>query len=369
MKYPHPAQIEIDVGQFQKNIHIIRHYVGASRICLPLKANAYGHGLCPMAEAAVEVGVDMLAVSCLQEASQLRESGITAPILVFGAIHEEQIEDLIELDVEITIASFYKAELTAQKCEELGKKCRVHLKVDSGMHRTGVRPTTALELYSHLQGHPFLDIVGIYSHFASASHPSYPIALDQIGTFLTLLENPLFKSRPLIRHIANSEGVVHFPEAHLDMVRPGLLAYGYLPPTYPPSLAGIAPCLSLKAKVSYFKVVPSKAGISYGHTHIVSQQTRVATIPVGYGDGYRRALSNRGAVLIREEKVPIIGTICMDQFMVDVGNGEAYVGDEVVLIGKQGDREIKLQDIANQCDTIPYEILCQFNERIPRIYK
>jgi alanine racemase len=178
----------------------------------------------------------------------------------------------------------------------------------------------------------------------------------------------LFKNRSLIRHIANSGGTIYYPEAHLDMVRPSLATFGYIPQDCPPALQEIQPCFSLKAKVSYFKVVAAGEGISYGHSYVTAKQTRIVTVPVGYGDGYRRSLSNKGAVLIRGKRFPIIGTICMDQFMVDVGDHEVYVGDEVVLIGKQGDEEITLKEISRLCETVPYEILCLLNERIPRIY-
>ncbi|MBS0625314.1 MAG: alanine racemase [Verrucomicrobia bacterium] len=367
--YPHPAKIEIDLQQFKKNIGIIRKHIGKAKFCLPVKANAYGHGLIEMSKAAVEAGVDSLAVSCLLEGIWLRKAGIPTPILVFGAIHEDQVEDLIDWDLEVAIASKYKSELVADICRRLGKKCRVHLEVDTGMQRTGVRPATGVELFRHLKAHPFFEIVGIYSHLASAEHPNDLIAQKQIDQFIEFLKHPVFRDYPIVRHIANSGGTAHFPHSHLDMVRPGILAFGFADSHAPDSLREIAPCFTLKAKVSYFKVVPKGSGISYGHTFVTPKQTRVVTIPVGYGDGYRRSLSNKGSVLIRGKKYPIVGTICMDQFMVDIGDGEAYVGDEVVLIGKQGNESVDLRELARLSDSIVYEILCLFNERIPRIYK
>lgn len=365
---PHPAWIEVDLKQFKKNIQLIRSHVGNRLFCLPVKANAYGHGLCAMGKAGEEAGVDYLGVSCLQEGVLLRQAGIQIPILVLGAIHEEQVPDLIAYDLEFTISSKYKAELVAQSCERLQKKCRVHLEVDTGMQRTGVRSTTALEVFRYLESAPYFDVVGIYSHLATADTYQDPIALQQTQAFLSLFRQEIFQKSSLIRHLANSGGVLYFPESHQDMVRPGILTYGYMPKQRPAALEGIAPCFSLKAKVSYFKVVSAGEGISYGHTYRTQKQTRIVTVPIGYGDGYRRSLSNRGSVLIRGRRYPIAGTICMDQFMVDIGDKEAYVGDEVVLIGKQGDAEISLQEVADLCDTIPYEILCLFNERIPRLY-
>lgn len=361
-KYPHPTWIEIDVAQFQKNLRVIRKHIGKSRFCLPVKANAYGHGLIGIAKCAAEF-IDCFGVSCLQEGVHLRLAGITTPILVLGAIHEDQVDDLIRFNLEFSISSQFKADLVAKR---LRAKCCVHLEVETGMQRTGVRCSTALKLIEYLKTVPYFDVVGVYSHFATADFPNDPFALQQIAAFQELIRQPPFQG--LSAHMANSGGVAHYPESHLDMVRPGLMAYGYPPPHSPPSLQELAPCFSLKSKVSYFKVVPSGSGISYGHLYITHKETRIVTIPVGYGDGYRRALSNRGSVLIGGKRFSIAGAVCMDQFMVDIGDAEVYVGDEVVLIGRQGSEEIKLTEIASLCDTIPYEVLCLFNERIPRFF-
>jgi alanine racemase len=346
----HPTWIEVDLAQLQKNIDWIRERVGGRKICLPVKANAYGHGLCLVGKG---VEVDCLGVSCLQEGVRLRQSGVTKPILVLGAIHEDQIESFLEYNLEFTISSRYKADLVAKKARG---GCRVHLEVETGMQRTGVRPETALELMKYLKQQSCFEVVGVYSHLATSDEAENGAAQKQIETFQKLVQDPIFSG--IIPHLANSGGVLHYPNAYFQMVRPGLLAYGYGP--------GVKPCFSLKSRVSYFKVVPAGVGISYGHTYVTKKQTRVVTIPVGYGDGYRRALSNRGSVLIRGKKYFISGAICMDQFMVDVGDDEVYVGDEVVLIGKQGSQEIRLEEVADLCQTIPYEILSSFNERIPR---
>jgi len=231
------------------------------------------------------------------------------------------------------------------------------------MGRVGVNANEARVFIGQIARFPGIKVPGIYSHLATADKPQDSLAIKQIQAFQDLI-----KDVPLIRHLANSGGTVYFPEAHLDMVRPSLITFGYVPEPCPASLQEIKPCFSLKAKVSYFKVVKPGEGISYGHSYVTTKQTRIVTIPVGYGDGYRRSLSNKGSVLIRGKRFPICGTICMDQFMVDVGDQEVFVGDEVVLIGKQGNEEITLKEVAQLCDTIPYEILCMFNERIPRFY-
>jgi alanine racemase len=366
--WPHPSWIEIDLKQLKKNIGIIQKHVGKSLFCLPLKANAYGHGLKKIGQTAEEAGVDYIAVAHLKEAISLRESNVRLPILVLGAIHEDQILDLINFNLEFSISSKFKADLVAEKCKKKWQKCGIHLEVDTGMQRTGVRPSSATALFTHIQTLPCFAIKGIYSHLATAEHPNHPFTLSQIDSFLSLTEKPPFVDVPLIRHLANSGGTAYFPKAHLDMVRPSLLTLGYLPSQVPETLIEIKPCFSLKTKVSYFKVVEEGSGISYGHSYITKEKTRIVTVPIGYGDGYRRSLSPTACVLIRGKKFPIAGSICMDQFMVDVGNHEVRVGDEVVLIGKQGEEEISLDEIATTCQTNLYEILCGFNERIPRIY-
>jgi alanine racemase len=366
--FPHPSWIEINLRQFKKNVSILRAHIGKVLFCLPVKANAYGHGLYAISKAAEEAGVDYLGVAHLQEGIKLRQANIRIPILVLGAIHEDQILDLIDFNLEFTISSRFKADLVAARCAEVGKKCSVHIEVDTGMQRTGVRTTTAPSLFQHLEQLNCFEVKGVYSHLATADTADDLFTLKQIEAFNSMMQEPAFVGKPLIRHLANSGGPAFFPESHLDMVRPSLITFGYLPKNCPEGLAQIAPCFELKSKVSYFKVVEAGQGVSYGHSYVTPERTRVVTVPIGYGDGYRRSLSNRGAVLIRGRRYPIAGTICMDQFMVDVGQNEVYVGDEVVLIGKQGDQEIPLKEVASLCDTNPYEVLCFFNDRIPRVY-
>lgn len=366
--FPHPSLIEIDLKQLKKNISIIKNHIGNSLFCLPVKANAYGHGLKAISKTAEEAGIDYIAVAHLSEGIVLRQSGIKLPILVLGAIHEDQIDDLINFNLEFTLSSEFKATLAAEKCKKRKQKCQVHLEVDTGMQRTGVRASSALSLFRHVNALECFDIKGIYTHFSTADKPGDLFALSQIETFTSLFKDPSLEKFSLIRHMANSGGTAFFKESHLDMVRPALMSLGYPPLNSPSTLSGIEPCFSLKTKVSYFKVVEEGVGISYGHSHVTKKRTRIVTIPLGYGDGYRRSLSNKGEVLIRGKKFPIVGIICMDQFMVDVGNHEIRVGDEVVVIGKQGDLEIPLTQIASLCDTNVYEILCGFNDRLPRIY-
>lgn len=362
----HPAWIEIDTEQFKKNLVAIRRMIGNRLFCLPVKANAYGHGLCRMAKIAEESRVDSLGVSCLKEAVELRLRGISIPIVIFGAIHEDQISDLIEFDIEFSISSRYKAELVAKKIGIHSRKCKVHIEVDTGMRRTGVRPENALSLFSHVLQLGCFDVVGLYSHFATSDVPNDPFAFQQIEMFRSLAAQ--VKGQGVICHLANSGGVAYYPDSYFDMVRPGLLAYGYYPDGNADPAGGIAPCFSLKAKISYFKVVQQGVGISYGHAYRTKTETRIVTVPVGHGDGYRRSLAKNASVLIRGKRFPIAGAICMDQFMVDIGMNEGYVGDVVVLIGTQGNEEITLFEVARHADSVLHEILAAFNDRLPRLY-
>lgn len=367
--FHHPAWIEVDLAQFKINIELIRQKIGNRLLCLPVKANAYGHGLIAMAQAAENLGVDYLAVSCLQEGAQIRQAGVRLPILVMGAIHEDQVRSLIEHDLEVTVASAFKAQLMARVCEQQNVRCRVHVEIDTGMQRTGMRSETALKLLADTALNPYLKVVSAYSHLATAEKPNDPVALQQIAAFKDFkqaAEGVL--PYKIFFHLANSGGLVNYPESYFDMVRPGILAFGYYEGVVGSELELVKPFLSLKAKVSYFKVVGEGQGISYGHHYKTTKATRIVTVPVGYGDGYRRSLSDKAFVLIRGKRYPVVGSICMDQLMVDIGQDEAFVGEEVVLVGEQNDNVIRLNDIAKWCDTIPYEILCGFNQRLPRSY-
>lgn len=368
----HPTYIEIDSQQFIQNLQAIRQLVGSKvKILLPVKANAYGHGLIGMAKLAQD-HVDYLAVACLDEGITLRQNDITKPILVFGAIDEEQIPGLVQNDLEITISSIFKADLVAAFCHRLNKKCKVHLKVDTGMNRVGVRPDSLAYLVEFvLKNSQTLELVGLYSHLACSDDLASQVTMQQIEIFRDSANYVKSLKPDVLCHIANSGGICYFPDSFFDMVRPGILSYGYFPATAiaEAPLNSIKPCFSLKSRVVYFKVVAKGCGISYNHRYKCDRETKIITVPIGYGDGYRRGLSDIGEVSLRGKKYKISGTICMDMLMVDIGpNTEAYVGDEVVLIGRDGSQEIFIGDIAQKLNTIIYEVLVGFSERIPRIY-
>ena len=359
--HKHPAWLEVDLSNFRHNLACIRKKT-QSKICCVTKANGYGHGLVPIAKAAIGF-VDYFGVAHLAEGAQLRQAGIEIPILVLGAFHEDQIEDLIQHELEFTISSIYKAQLVAKLAR--GRKCRVHLEIDTGMRRTGVRIESALQLIDVVKSLDCFELVGVYSHFATSEEPNDATTFRQIEQFLALKKQVGKEGDSLIWHMANSGGICFYPDSWLDMVRPGLICYGT---DLLGAMPELKPVMSLKAKISYFKVVAANEGISYSHLYKTSKQTRVITVPVGYGDGYRRDFTNRANVLVRNKRYCIAGRVCMDQFMIDIGEDEAYVGEEVILMGKQGAEEISLAELAKLSNTDPREILCHFNDRIPRIY-
>ena len=367
----HPTTIEINSQQFISNLKAIKEAIGPKvKFLLPVKANAYGHGLIATSKLA-ESYVDYLAVACLYEGALLRKNNIQKPILVFGAIDEDQIPGLIDNDLEITISSLYKAKLVANFCNQINKRCRIHIKVDTGMNRVGVRPESLTALVEFVLSSKSLDLVGLYSHLAASDDLDNSITSQQIEIFKACVNVVKQRKADVICHIANSAGVCYHPDSHFDMVRPGIMSYGYFPAkridNFP--LNQIKPCFSLKSRVAYFKVVPAGSGISYNHRYITKESTRIVTLPIGYGDGYRRGLTNIGEVLLNGKRYTISGTICMDMLMVDIGpNGSAYVGDEAVLIGNQGQEEVSIEKMAIMLNTIVYEVLVSFNERIPRIY-
>ena len=367
----HTTIIEINSQQFITNLCSIRSNIpNTVKLCLPVKANAYGHGITGIAKLA-EPYVDYLAVACLDEGALLRNSGITKPILVFGAFNQDQVAGLIANNLEITVSSQFKAEQLVNYCKQTGQTCKIHLKVDTGMQRVGVRVSSLPALLEYALANSELQIIGVYSHLANSELKDDAITFAQIEQFATIAAIVKQKNPNIICHLANSGGLCYYPQSYFDMVRPGLLSYGYFPgqARIASTLEQIKPCFSLKSRVIYTKMVDAGQGISYNHSYKTKEYTRVVTIPLGYGDGYRRMLSNVGEVLLRGKKYTISGNICMDMFLVDIGpRDKGYVEDEVVLIGQQGNEEITLESVACKCHTITYEILCGFTERIPRVY-
>lgn len=363
-----PTRIRVDLDALSHNLRAIREHVRVPVMAI-IKANAYGHGLLTVAQHLQSQGVEQLGVAFVEEGIALRRAGVTVPILVLGGIFGRQVAQFIANDLEVTVSSLDKLRQVEAAAEAMGRKAVVHLKIDTGMERIGVHSYSCAAFIEAACASRWCEIKGIYSHLACADDPASPMTAQQLERFAEACAHIERIGAPMpLRHIANSGGVLHHPESWLDMVRPGIVLYGALPDPAAQRTIDLRPALSLVSQVVYFKVVKAGHPVSYGATWKSEHDTRVVTIPIGYGDGLSRALSSRGAVLIRGERHPMIGRICMDQFMVDIGQGSAYNEDEVVLIGRQGEASIPVEEVAQLAGTIPYEVLVNLNERIPREY-
>ena len=364
-----PTRIRVDLDALSHNLRLLRGHVGVPVMGI-VKANAYGHGLVPVARHLQAQGVEQLGVAFLEEGVALRQAGITLPILVMGGIFGPQASELIRHELEITVSSLDKLRQVEAAAEALGRPATIHLKVDTGMERIGVHSYNAGPFIEAALASRWCRIKGIYSHLACADDPDSPLTARQLERFLEACAHFERLGAPMpLRHLANSGGVLHFPETYLDMVRPGIALYGVLPDPAARPPVPLRPAMSLVSQVVYFKVVPAGQPVSYGATWVPAADTRVVTVPIGYGDGLPRALSAKGEVLVRGRRLPIVGRICMDQFMVDIGpQGTAYNEDEVVLIGRQGGQAIRCEEVAAAAGTIAYEILVGLNGRIPREY-
>lgn len=364
-----PTYLEINLSRLQENFRVIQNKVGSAMVMPILKANAYGHGLIQVGKYFETMQVSYIGVAYLEEAILLREAGIKTPILVLGGILGRQVPQYIQNDITITASSIEKLEQAEQAAIVVGKKAKVHLKIDTGMERIGVHYYNAESLLEASLKYGHIQIEGIFSHFANADTPDLVHARLQLERFLDVLSFYERHSLPTpIRHIANSGAVLQLPEASLDLVRPGILMYGIYPSLDVDKTIKVHPALSWKSQVVYFKVVKPGHPVSYGSTWQSDHMIRVVTLPLGYGDGYFRSMSGKAQVLLNGKRYPQVGRICMDQMMVNIEWDSAYNEDEVVLIGSQGEEGITCEDLAEWAGTIPYEILTNINTRVPRVY-
>lgn len=374
-----PIYAEIDLDAFRNNLKEIKKILKPGcAIMAVVKADAYGHGEEMIAREAIASGVSFLAVARMNEAIHLRECGIDAAILLFDDCVPENTSRYIELDVRPTISSFREAERFSKQASSSGKRLKVHVKVDTGMGRLGFLADglTFRQEYFPLAGEikkiselPFIDLEGVYSHFANADAKDKSHAAGQLEIFLKL-KGELEKLIPykVLYHMANSAGIMEFPESHFDIVRPGIIMYGLYPSDdVDKSRVSLKPVMSLKSKIIHIKKVGAGFRVSYGSTFITDRETVIATIPAGYADGICRQLSSRGEVLVRGRRARILGRVCMDLTMIDVTfiDGVA-LNDEVVIIGSQGDNSIIADEIADKTGTINYEVITSIAPRVPR---
>lgn len=375
---------EVDLEDIAHNVRELRRITSLdSRLMAVVKANAYGHGLIEVAGKALESGAQALGVARASEGIDLRKAGFDAPILVFSYTPPNMARELVEFDLTQTVYSYKTANALSAAASSFGKRIMVHLKVDTGMGRLGLLPDCfhasqssmvvdnavhEVELIARLKN---LEINGIYTHFASADSPDKSYTKNQFAIFMNFIKQ--LKNAGMefsVKHAANSAAVIDIPETHLDMVRTGISIYGlYTSDNVDKSRINLKPAMELKARIIHLKKVPAGFKVSYGITYETQKATTIATVPIGYADGFNRLLSSNGHMLVCGRKAPIIGRVCMDMTMLDVGDiQEVSLEDEVVIFGKQGDASITVDEIASSINTINYEIVSAIADRVPRIY-
>jgi len=362
-----PTWAEVNLKSLAFNLNQVKKVLSAKTMILAtIKADGYGHGLIPVARKLAASKVDYFGVASIDEGIKLRAAGIKIPVLILGLFFKDDIAPLFDYELTPTICSYDLALELDRRGQRLAQRIKVHIKVDTGMGRIGLTEQEALKLIRRIHRLKFIEIEGIFTHFALADI-NQKFTADQINSFSRLILQLETEGIHIpLAHAANSMGVLAYRQSHFNMVRPGLVLYGLYP--RPGLKINLKPVLSLKTKVMYVKKVPKGCGISYGHSYITKKKTTIITLPIGYGDGYPRNLSNIGPILVKGKRFKISGRVCMDQIMVDVGNLKVRLGDEAVLIGTQAKDRISAEELARYCNTIPYEIVCGLGSRIPRVY-
>lgn len=361
----------VDLAAIDHNVRALRACAPSAVLCAVVKGDGYGHGAVAVARAALGAGAHWLGVACAAEGAQLRLAGVDAPVLVLAEPPPADLSAVVEHDLRAVVYTAATLEALGELARARRARARVHLKVDTGMHRAGCRPEDAVHLATVAAGHPALELEGVMTHLATADEPGSAEVGAQLSRFDAVLGRLAASGlRPPVAHAANSAGVLAHPASHLDLVRPGIAVYGLGPLT---SLAGggrLRPALSLHARVSRVQRVPAGDGVSYGLRWQAPADTVVATVSIGYADGVRRALGLRGAdVLVGGRRRPMVGVVTMDQLMVDCGPGaHVAVGDTVTLIGDQGGEHVGAGEWAAHLDTIDYEVVAAVGPRVPRRY-
>ena len=376
---------EVDLKAIAHNVRELRRVITpGARLMAVVKANAYGHGVVPVTQKALENGADVLGVARLNEGIALRKAGFNEPVLIFGFTPPAVAGKLIAFDLTQSVWSYQTAEAYSAAAVAAKKPIKIHLKIDTGMGRLGLLPdcrrdsgpdlsseTGALHDIQNIASLSGLELEGIYTHFATADDLDKSYANAQFDIFSDLLNELRQAGLEIpVKHTANSGAIIDMPETHLDMVRAGISLYGLYPSDdVDKSRIALQPAMTLKARVVHLKNVPTGFKISYGCTYETRSPTIIASVPVGYADGYNRRLSSKGHMLVRGRRAPIVGRVCMDQTMLDVGHiPNVSLEDEVIIFGKQGDEVVTVDEIASELTTINYEIVSALTDRVPRIY-
>jgi alanine racemase len=360
--------LEIDLGAIRNNIRQLGAITGRPVMAV-IKANGYGHGLLEAGRTAVSAGAAWLGVARVEEATALRRAGIELPILVLGFSAPERVAEAIANRVSLTVHHPDLVQGFADQTHMLGQTLRVHAKFDTGMGRLGVFPEDGLAFIRQIRSNPGLELEGVFTHLASADEPAKNTTDLQLDRFSRLIEALEANGmRPPLVHAANSAASLYYPSARFDLVRPGIAIYGLHPSADAPLPEGFRPALAWKAQLASVKDLPPGHGIGYNHRYVTKKQERIGVIPVGYADGFRRRLGN--FVLVGGKRVPVVGGVCMDQCMLQLDEvPEARIGDEVVIIGRQGASAITAEEIGQAWGTVNYEVVCGLTARVPRLYQ
>lgn len=366
-----PTWAEINLANISHNVRALRQHVSPpARLMAVVKADGYGHGSVQVARAALAAGAEWLAVALVEEGICLRQAGLAAPILILGYLPPESLSAVIQYHLTPGIVDSTTLALMEDEARRQRRKVGIHIKLDTGMGRLGPRNSLGLDLIRQAMEATHLELEGVYTHFAAADHVDKSFTLKQLDKFKSIVETIKRDKPQVIAHCANSAAAIEVPQAQLDMVRIGISLYGMFPSPQVKHLVNLRPAMTFCTKVSFVKEVPQGTPISYGLTFVTSRPSRIATLPLGYADGYMRTLSGKGQVLIQGQRVPQVGQICMDYCMVDVTDLPSVdCGEQVVIFGTQGDEQIPADELANLAGTINYEIVCAVSARVPRYYK
>ncbi len=362
-----PTEAEIDLDAIRHNVRTLKP--PGSELMAVVKANGYGHGDAAVARAAVDAGATWLGVALVEEGVRLRDAGVPGPVMVLTEFPPGSERDALAANLTPVVYTDDGLRGLSVAAGALGRPVGAHVKLDTGMHRVGLHPDRAEEFVGTLL-ESGLGFDGLWTHFAKADDPEDPFVAQQFEWLLEVVGKlEAAGMTPRYRHIANSAAVMALPRAHLDMVRLGVAMYGLSPGPKLAGLADLRPALSWRTAVSMAKRVGAGEAVSYGLRYRLDRESTIATIPVGYADGYGRGLTGKAEVLIRGRRYRVAGTVCMDQVMVDCGDDPVQGGDEVVLIGRQGDGAITADEVAGWLGTINYEVVCGLSDRVPREYR
>ena len=361
------AWLEVDLDIIRKNVKELLA-ISQTELMAIVKANGYGHGAAEIAQAAVQAGATWCGVARLEEAIALRRAGINCQILVLGYTSPDRTAEAVNHNISLTIYDQQMGEAYAEQAERFGGGLRLHIKVDTGMGRLGISPDTALEFIEKISKLPQINIEGIFTHFARADEPDAGTTEKQLARFDQLVQNLRRDGiAPRYIHAANSAAILNFPQAHYDLVRPGIAMYGFRPAPETNLPASIRPAITWKTRLTSVRMFPPGHGISYGHIYHTRATERIGSIAIGYADGFRRVAGN--VALVRGKRVPVVGRVCMDQCMLQLDSvPDAAIGDEVVLLGSQGTEMISAEEIGDRWGSFNYEVICGLSARLPRFY-